>query len=133
VSFIQSVLICSLAFYVRRNDPQRDMMGWKERVYGYSGGEGMVQAFSCGYFLWDLYVCVRYYGLFGFGMLAHAISSLLVYSAGFVSRTKKLLSIGAVTFTDAVGRDRLSTTTPLLSFCTSCLRRSSTFIGSATS
>jgi hypothetical protein len=62
------------------------LMGWRERVYGYSGGEGLVQSFAAGYFVWDLYVCVRYYSLFGFGMLAHAVTSQAVYSGGFVSR-----------------------------------------------
>jgi hypothetical protein len=86
VSFVQSVLVCGLALYIKHNDGQRDLMGWRERVYGYSGGEGLVQSFAAGYFVWDLYVCVRYYSLFGFGMLAHAVTSLAVYSGGFVSR-----------------------------------------------
>jgi TLC domain len=60
-------------------------MEWQERVYGYTGGTALIQAFATGYFVWDLYICIRYFKLFGPGMLAHAISALNVYSGGYVS------------------------------------------------
>jgi TLC domain len=85
VSFVQSLLVCGLAGYVMVYDMERKAMGWRERVYGYTGALGLTQAFGCGYFLWDLYVCTRYLSMFGPGMLAHAVSALAVYSFGFVS------------------------------------------------
>jgi TLC domain-containing protein len=85
VSFVQSIVVCGLALYVSYKDEERNAMHWQERIYGYTGALGLVQAFACGYFVWDLYVCIRYYSLFGAGMLAHAIAALLVYSLGFVS------------------------------------------------
>jgi hypothetical protein len=93
VSLVQSLLVCALAAYVMVYDTERMAMGWRERVYGYTGALGLNQAFGCGYFLWDLYVCVRYFSMFGPGMLAHAVSALAVYSFGFVS-----LSSAAVFF-----------------------------------
>ena len=60
-------------------------MGWEERVWGYTGAGGMVQALAAGYFLWDLGICVRYFGVFGVGLLAHAVAALVVFSFGFVS------------------------------------------------
>ena len=60
-------------------------MTWDERIWGYDGAGGMIQGFAAGYFLWDLIVCVRWLDLFGWGMLAHAISALVVFSVGFVS------------------------------------------------
>lgn len=45
----------------------------------------MIQAFAAGYFLWDLWVCARNVGVFGWGLLAHAVAALCVYSLGFVS------------------------------------------------
>ena len=60
-------------------------MGQVERVHGYTGGTGLVQAFAGGYFLWDLVVTVQNVGIFGIGMLFHAISALCVFSLGFVS------------------------------------------------
>lgn len=84
VSLVQSILICGLSYYVLYHDKERPKMGWQERVYGYTGGLGMVQAFTAGYFVWDFYICARWYKMFGFGMLAHAISALTVYSLGFV-------------------------------------------------
>jgi hypothetical protein len=84
VSLVQSILVCGIALYVACNDKERNLMDWKERVYGYTGALGLVQAFATGYFLWDLYICIRYYSIFGPGMLAHALSALNVYSFGFV-------------------------------------------------
>ncbi|CEP63867.1 Tda4p LALA0_S09e04280g [Lachancea lanzarotensis] len=39
----------------------------------------MVAAVTCGYFLWDLYVCLKHYALFGPGFLGHAVASLYVF------------------------------------------------------
>lgn len=40
----------------------------------------MASALSVGYFLWDLFICIRYFKLYGFEFLAHALSSLYVFS-----------------------------------------------------
>lgn len=85
VSFVQSTVICGLALYVMLTDEERDHMGKVERVHGYTGGTGLVQAFAGGYFLWDLVVTLQNVGAFGIGMLFHAISALCVFSLGFVS------------------------------------------------
>lgn len=60
-------------------------MGMEGRVWGYTGAGGMVQGFAAGYFLWDLVVCVGNVGVFGWGLLAHAVAALVVFSLGFVS------------------------------------------------
>lgn len=60
-------------------------MGWEERVWGYTGAGGMIQGFAAGYFLWDLGICITNIGVFGWGLLAHAIAALVVFSFGFVS------------------------------------------------
>ncbi|XBW35245.1 hypothetical protein QEN19_000809 [Hanseniaspora menglaensis] len=39
----------------------------------------MISAITIGYFLWDLYVCIRWYSLFQFEFLMHAICSLFVF------------------------------------------------------
>lgn len=51
-SLVQSVLICALALWVISVDEERKTMDWRERVYGYTGVVGMVQAFAAGYFIW---------------------------------------------------------------------------------
>ncbi|KAL8712600.1 MAG: hypothetical protein Q9220_003131 [cf. Caloplaca sp. 1 TL-2023] len=83
VSLVQSVFVCAAAIWVIIVDEERKAMDWKERVWGYDGGGGMIQAFAAGYFLWDLQICVRYLGIFGWGMLMHAVSALIVFSLGF--------------------------------------------------
>lgn len=85
VSMVQSITINSLALWVMWVDKERRRMTWDERIWGYDGAGGMIQGFAAGYFLWDLIVCVRWLDLFGWGMLAHAISALVVFSVGFVS------------------------------------------------
>lgn len=85
VSLTQAVAINSLALWVMWVDEERGSMGWEERVWGYDGAGGMIQGFAAGYFLWDLMVCVRHVGLFGWGLLAHAVAALVVFSLGFVS------------------------------------------------
>ncbi|KAL8945503.1 MAG: hypothetical protein Q9222_007946, partial [Ikaeria aurantiellina] len=80
VSLVQSVFVCAAAIWVILVDEERKAMDWKERVWGYDGGGGMIQAFAAGYFLWDLQICVRYLGIFGWGMLMHAVSALIVFS-----------------------------------------------------
>jgi len=58
-------------------------MGWEEKVWGYTGASGMIQAFAGGYFLWDLCITTVNVNIFGWGMLAHAVSALFVFSLGF--------------------------------------------------
>ena len=60
-------------------------MDWEQRVWGYTGAGGMVEAFAAGYFLWDLWICMNNVGVFGVGLLLHAIAALGVFALGFVS------------------------------------------------
>ena len=85
VSLIQSVTICALALYVMIKDGERSAMQWESRVFGYTGAGGMIQGLAAGYFLWDLFICAFHVSVFGWGLLAHAIAALAVFSLGFVS------------------------------------------------
>ncbi|MCJ1473685.1 hypothetical protein MMC13_002336 [Lambiella insularis] len=83
VSFVQSCLINFLALWVMWKDEERRGMDWRGRVYGYTGADGMIQGFAAGYFLWDLCISAMHVDVFGWGMLAHAVSALTVFSFGF--------------------------------------------------
>ncbi|KAL6834404.1 TLC domain-containing protein [Trichoderma camerunense] len=83
VSFIQSTLINIIALWVMVVDQERGNMDQEERVWGYTGALGMVQALAAGYFVWDLFVTSLNLDVFGLGTLAHAIAALLVYTLGF--------------------------------------------------
>lgn len=85
VSFVQSCLINVLALWVMWTDEERKNMDWRGRVWGYTGAGGMIQGFAAGYFLWDLCISAVHVDIFGWGMLAHAIAALIVFSLGFVS------------------------------------------------
>ncbi|KAI0204689.1 TLC domain-containing protein [Astrocystis sublimbata] len=83
VSFVQSTTINILALWVIFVDDERRQMDWQERLWGYTGASAMIQALAAGYFLWDLCITASHVNVFGLGMLAHAISAVLVYSLGF--------------------------------------------------
>lgn len=86
VSLVQSTFINAAALWVMWADEERaGMLGVEERVWGYTGACGMIQAFAAGYFLWDLGICVKHLGVFGWGLLMHAICALVVFGFGFVS------------------------------------------------
>ena len=84
VSFVQSTLINILALWVIWTDEERADMNWEGRVFGYTGGSGLIQGFAAGYFVWDLMITLQNVAVFGPGMLAHAVSALFVFSLGFV-------------------------------------------------
>lgn len=75
-----------------RTDEERKEMNWQGRVWGYTGGTGLIEAFGCGYFLWDLWVTATHLNMFGIGMLLHAISALTVFSFGFVRLSIAIIS-----------------------------------------
>jgi hypothetical protein len=83
-SMTQSVAISILAPLIMTIDQERKGMNLEERMWGYTGAAGLVQALATGYFLFDLVVMIRYLDVFGLGMLAHASSCLVTYTLGFV-------------------------------------------------
>ena len=85
VSLVQSGFISSAALWVIFKDKERWSFGAKERVWGYTGASGMVQAFSTGYFLWDIITSALRIDIHGPGALAHATSALSIALLGFVS------------------------------------------------
>lgn len=84
MSFVQSVLINVLALWTIYHDEERKGMNYKERIWGYTGAGGLVQAMAGGYFVWDLWVSAVHVDVFGYGLLAHAVSALSVYMLGYV-------------------------------------------------
>ncbi|KAK5108543.1 hypothetical protein LTR62_008200 [Meristemomyces frigidus] len=87
VSFVQSCIICSLSLYIILFDEDRKSWRgadrWQERVWGYSGATGLCQSFALGYFTWDLIMCTWRVDIFGWGMLAHAVSAVSVFALGY--------------------------------------------------
>ncbi|KAI5300622.1 hypothetical protein KEM56_002318 [Ascosphaera pollenicola] len=84
VAFVQAIVISVLSLYVEFFDSERNaIVAPVDRMFGYSLSSGTVGTMAAGYFLWDTLVCLRYFKLFGPGMLAHGISALSVYFAGF--------------------------------------------------
>ena len=88
VSFVQSCIICSLSLYIILFDEDRKTWrgadAWEKRIWGYSGATGLCQSFALGYFLWDLIMCTWRVDIFGWGMLAHAVSAVSVFALGYV-------------------------------------------------
>jgi hypothetical protein len=84
VSMLQSCLINALGLLIILTDEERKEMNAFERIYGYTGGCGLIQGLATGYFIWDFVLCTRHYNTFGLGLWAHAASALVVFSFGFV-------------------------------------------------
>lgn len=85
VSLVQSTLINTASLWLMFNDNERRSMSPGEKIYGYTGASGLVQALGFGYFLYDLIVSTVYMRIFGIGMVFHGLSALWVFSFGFVS------------------------------------------------
>ncbi|KAL9107442.1 MAG: hypothetical protein Q9227_007639 [Pyrenula ochraceoflavens] len=83
VSFVQANIVNVLALWLIFFDEERANMNATERVYGYTGASGLVQAFGVGYFLWDLIISTIYFPIFGIGSWAHAMAALWVFVLGF--------------------------------------------------
>jgi hypothetical protein len=93
VSFVQALIVNGLSFYLIFYDEERkawrgdgaDGGNWEKRIWGYTGFTGFTQSMALGYFCWDLYMCLRYLKIFGWGMVVHAVASAGMFSLGFVS------------------------------------------------
>lgn len=53
-------------------------------IYGYTAYNGFVSAITMGYFVWDLYVCLKHRKLFGLGFLLHAFAALYVFTCSLI-------------------------------------------------
>lgn len=88
VSFVQSCVVNALSLYIICCDEERQSWrgadAWELRIWGYTGFIGLTQSLALGYFLWDLYMCVRHVHIFGWGMVAHAVASSAMFTLGFV-------------------------------------------------
>ena len=84
VSLVQSIFINSLALWVIYADRERWAMNSGERVWGYTGSMGFVQACSAGYFLWDLMAASWRPDVHGKGAILHALCASAVSLLGFV-------------------------------------------------
>jgi hypothetical protein len=93
VSFVQSSLISLLSILIMNFDMERREMNLEERVWGYTGAAGMVQALAVGYFVWDTYIMARYTRIFGEAMLVHGISCTIAFSLGFVGTCSYFISL----------------------------------------
>jgi hypothetical protein len=130
VSMVQSLLINGMALYIMVFDEERKVMDREERVWGYTGSGGCLQAMAAGYFLWDLIVTSLNLDVFGLGTLAHALAALLVYIFGFVWSRSIQLCNNSVAANVSRFSDRLSTTMDVYSSCGSSPRLFSIFTGS---
>ncbi|KAH8695403.1 TLC domain-containing protein [Talaromyces proteolyticus] len=83
VSLVQSVLVNAVALWVTFADTERKEMTVYERIHGYTGALGLVQALAAGYFLYDIIVSIVHIKLFGLGMVFHGLSAFCVYILGF--------------------------------------------------
>lgn len=83
-AFVNSIILSAAALYVIRVDKDRLNTTWEDRMWGYTGAAGAVQALGAGYFLWDVQVCVTNFEALGLVDLLHAVVALSIAILGFV-------------------------------------------------
>ncbi|KAI5955812.1 hypothetical protein KGF54_001314 [Candida jiufengensis] len=64
-------------FQNRLNDPINSLLG--STPFG-----TLLASLTAGYFIWDLFICLKYYKLFGIGFLLHAIAALYAMGCAFI-------------------------------------------------
>lgn len=57
----------------------------QDKVFGYSSWAGNVYAIACGYFLWDIFISIKYWKEQGIWFVFHGICSFAAYILSFVS------------------------------------------------
>lgn len=82
-SFVNATFLSFAAPYVLSADKDLLINTWEERLWGYTGACGMVQAFGVGYFLWDLKVCILNFELLGVIDLVHAMVAVIITTLGY--------------------------------------------------
>ncbi|KAK0609681.1 TLC domain-containing protein, partial [Bombardia bombarda] len=86
-SLVNATMLSLVLPYVLLADEGRANATWEDRLWGYTGAGGLVQAVSAGYFLWDVKVCagsVSELGGVGGGLgLLHAVVGLCITVLGF--------------------------------------------------
>ena len=134
VSFVQSIIVNALSLYIIFCDDERVAWRpddqWPMRVWGYHGLSGLLQSLALGYFLFDLYMCIRHVGIFGWGMVVHALASSSMFILGFV---RLFTAVDMVQGTDGLDSGHSSISTAQSSSSTSCRVLFSISTGSATS
>ncbi|SCU93403.1 LAME_0F03686g1_1 [Lachancea meyersii CBS 8951] len=73
VSMVQCVVSLSLTAPILRQPLAASVSTFQDPF------NSMVAALTCGYFLWDVCVCVKHFSQFGVGFLGHALASLYVF------------------------------------------------------
>lgn len=93
-SFVNATIVSVGALYVLYADRDRLSDTWEERMWGYTGLGGMVQAFGAGYFMWDVQVCATNLKTLGVMDLLHAVVALSIAILGFVCRLSLVPFLG---------------------------------------
>lgn len=81
VSMVQCVVSATILFLGWGNSHfQNRAQDPESSIFGYNPYLGFVAAITNGYFIWDLFVCTRYFSLFGFGFFFHGFAALYVFA-----------------------------------------------------
>lgn len=85
VSFANAAVITFLSARVVLFDQERKQMTWEQRAWDFTESSASVLSVANGYFYWHLLIMLRYHRIYGWAMVAHAISVSFLMTNGFVS------------------------------------------------
>ncbi|CAB16558.1 TLC domain-containing protein [Schizosaccharomyces pombe] len=78
VSSVQSIVLICLGYTCLK-----EVNAFPDKLFGYSVVAGDIYALTAGYFVWDLYITVRYVHITGIGFVIHAIAALFVITFSY--------------------------------------------------
>jgi len=78
--FVHAVSVICIAFWILL-DPEETRETELDRLYGFSDRANLLFAHSCGFFLWDIFVCLGASKI-DVGFLCHAIACFVCYLFG---------------------------------------------------
>lgn len=84
LSFIHALMASSVAFYLLYIDVGFLSKNFKTRLLGFTNPHGNLFAFSLGYFMWDVFVCLYHRDIYGSSFLIHALMCLFGICNAFV-------------------------------------------------
>ncbi len=86
-SFIHALLVGFASLYLVLRDTGSLSKTLYTRLYGFAPDFGNILAFSLGYFLWDILICLNNRSVYGPSFLAHATMAAFGILSGFVQNT----------------------------------------------
>jgi len=83
-SFVHAIFVCTVGSWILLADIDNISQSFETRLFGYSLTYGSLFSVSLGYFIWDIYICMTCWKIYGPSFLAHAVMAFTGILFSFV-------------------------------------------------